>query len=257
MKKGEKLLFWIAAPLFLLALTGSFFPTGARFAFLLLMAVSGFFAVYAAFGLLRKTGKGARAVKILHTLMWVFVGLCFVAFCAVEAVVIAGEHTDEPLPENAWVLVAGAGIDGDQPQLMLQYRLEKALAYLRENPESRAILCGGFGSGKQFSEAEVMYRWLSARGIDGGRLIREDASTDTRESFINAAQLLRQEGVAPGSRIVVVSTGFHLYRCRYLAEKNGCTAACLEADLPQIPFLWVAYHLREFGSVVIMYAESL
>ncbi|MCI8889140.1 MAG: YdcF family protein, partial [Hungatella sp.] len=47
----------------------------------------------------------------------------------------------------------------------------------------RAILSGGQGKGEDITEAEAMYRYLKARGIDAGRLIREKESVSTWENL--------------------------------------------------------------------------
>ena len=65
--------------------------------------------------------------------------------------------------------------------LALLERTRRALLYLEENPGTRAVLSGGKGDGERISEAEAMYRYLTEHGIDGGRLIREERSTNTKE----------------------------------------------------------------------------
>lgn len=76
-----------------------------------------------------------------------------------------------------YIIVLGAHVDGTRMTLALLERTRRALLYLEENPGTRAVLSGGMGDGERISEAEAMYRYLTEHGIDGGRLIREERST--------------------------------------------------------------------------------
>ena len=82
-------------------------------------------------------------------------------------------------PDLDYIIVLGAHVAGTRLSKALLERTRRALRYLEENPETRAVLSGGQGQGEQISEAEAMYRYLTEHGIDGSRLILEDRSTNT------------------------------------------------------------------------------
>ena len=77
-------------------------------------------------------------------------------------------------PDLDYIIVLGAHVAGTRLSKALLERTRRALRYLEENPETRAVLSGGQGQGEQISEAEAMYRYLTEHGIDGSRLILED-----------------------------------------------------------------------------------
>ena len=96
--------------------------------------------------------------------------LCLAAVAAalavIEAAVIARGRSDlSALPAKA-VIVLGAGVNGTQPSLSLRTRLDAALAYLERWPEVPVVLTGGQGYGERISEAQCMYDYLTARGVD-------------------------------------------------------------------------------------------
>ena len=89
-----------------------------------------------------------------------------------------------------YIIVLGAHVDGTRMTLALLERTRRALLYLEENPGTRAVLSGGMGDGERISEAEAMYRYLTEHGIDGGRLIREERSTNTKENLDYSLELI-------------------------------------------------------------------
>ena len=84
---------------------------------------------------------------------------------------------------------------------MLQERLDAALKYLDDHKDTICVLSGGKGSDESISEAECMYRYMTERGIDPTKLIREDKSTTTRENLLFSMELLagrwRNRGSGP------------------------------------------------------------
>ncbi len=109
-----------------------------------------------------------------------------------------------------YIIVLGAHVDGTRMTLALLERTRRALLYLEENPGTRAVLSGGMGDGERISEAEAMYRYLTEHGIDGGRLIREERSTNTKENLDYSLELIGSTEPAIG----VVTNNFHVFsRC--------------------------------------------
>ena len=80
------------------------------------------------------------------------------------------------------------------------------------------MLSGGKGDGEQISEAEAMYRYLTEHGIDGGRLIREERSTNTKENLDYSLELIGSTEPAIG----VVTNNFHVFRGVMIGRKCGC-----------------------------------
>ena len=119
------------------------------------------------------------------------------------------------------LVVLGAGLRPDgYPSETLRFRLEAALAYLDENPETACVVSGGQGFGESRTEADAMAEYLEARGLDGARITKEERSSTTVENIRNSSELLD-----PGDSVAVVTNDFHLYRALRIAEKNGLPGA--------------------------------
>lgn len=123
-----------------------------------------------------------------------------------------------------YILVLGAQVRGDRVSRALEDRLKTARQYLEENPDTKAVLSGGQGTGENISEAQAMYDWLTERGIDGERLIREDRSTSTWENMTCSKALIPED--AANITIGIVTNNFHVYRGVMLAECSGYDKAC-------------------------------
>ena len=170
-----------------------------------------------------------------------------VSFIIIEIFVISGAKTDS---ENAdYLIVLGAGVDGTTPSLILHSRLVAALDYLENSPQTIAILSGGQGPGEDITEAEAMLRWLTSRGIDESRIIKEELSRDTIQNLQNSFSLINLRSSGDGSpEIAVLSNDFHIFRARFIAEREGVEIGTVSANTPRA-HLEFTYTIREYFSV--------
>lgn len=149
----------------------------------------------------------------------------FLCFLTVEGFIFA-EMFRKPAPGMDVLIVLGAQVKGDAPSLALLRRLEAAEQYLKENPQTTAVLSGGQGDGEDITEAECMYRYLTQHQIEADRLILEDQSTSTHENLVFSAQKIAQwkgNGNGMTQPTAILSNNFHIFRARLLAEKCGYT----------------------------------
>lgn len=116
-----------------------------------------------------------------------------------------------------YIIVLGAQVKEDGPSIVLQYRLDKAISYLSDNPTTRCIVSGGQGDNEPFSEAEGMYNYLVANGVDSERIILEDQSTSTVENIRNSKALLNDLYNSVG----IVTNDFHVFRAVRIAKVQG------------------------------------
>lgn len=177
--------------------------------------------------------------------------LVLVPLLVIEAYVIhVGRSDRSALPADA-VIVLGAGVNGTEPSLSLRTRLDAALDYLEDNPDVPVVLTGGKGYGEEISEAQCMYDWLTARGVDPERLILEERAGNTAENFAFSRELLEKQGIDPdGDLVAVVTNDFHIARSRLIAAKQGYGHAFgVPAKLPWV-HLEINYYLREAFAVV-------
>ena len=143
------------------------------------------------------------------------------------------------------IVVLGAGLRPDgTPSEALRYRLDAALAYLEENPETDCIVSGGQGFGEVRTEADAMADYLTEHGLEEGRITREERSSTTAENVRFSSELLE-----PGAEVGIVTNDFHLYRALRIAEKNGLPGAHGLAA-PSNPLYLPQAMLRECAAVV-------
>lgn len=184
----------------------------------------------------------SRRFKIMLTVLLLLGLLLFTA--GEVPVVLAARGT--PDYDAQYLIVLGAGVNGTVPSLSMLNRLTAAKAYLDAHPDCAVIVSGGQGDGEQISEAEAMARWLTENGIASGRITREDESTNTLENLRNSLSLIPD---APGARIAVCSSEYHLYRAQYLARQLGYELGAIPGRT-SYPVLRLNYFLREgFGAV--------
>ncbi|WP_232726111.1 YdcF family protein [Bacillus sp. FJAT-42315] len=168
------------------------------------------------------------------------IGLCIYYYQQIKATA-----AEKPPANVGHVIVLGAKVNGTEMSLSLQYRVSKALDYLKENPEAKVIVSGGQGSGEDITEAEAMKRFFIENGISKDHILVEDESTSTYENIIFSKQKFNIK------EAVIVTSDFHLYRAKKLAEKQGIKTYPLAAPTPEITK--VQAYIREFAAITKMF----
>ena len=154
--------------------------------------------------------------KWLLRLFWACFCIAAVLFCLVEGLILS--KTNANAEDGAdYLMVLGAQWKTSGPSKVLQYRLDKAVHYLRVNPGTKVIVTGGQGANEPISEAEGMYNYLVAAGIDGARIMKEDKSTNTYENFAFSGNMIDRTNAS----VVIVTNGFHCFRAEKLAKAQG------------------------------------
>lgn len=221
------------------------------FTFLKMYSFSGFaLLAFCAFFLLMGITKGfkSRRVMIFRRIasILVVIGLIFLAilFCFVTSEASGDE--EEPCD---YVIVLGAGLLRDTPSRTLVDRLERTLVYLNNNPASVAIVTGGQGKRETITEALAMERWLISHSVEPSRIIKEDKAENTNENFENSLEIIESRG---GGSCAVVSSDYHIYRSRRLAESKGINPVMLAAK-STAPYLYFNSALRETVALIKAY----
>lgn len=232
-----------AAVLFLAALLCLGVLPGVRFTGCLLAALAA--ALLGAIPF-HRWAKRSQTGKRLWRMCGALLAAGCVLFVVVEGVILFHGTRDHTSQEADAVLVLGAGVNGERPSLILQSRIDAAAAYLKQHPETPAILSGGQGPGEDIAEAEAMRRGLVAQGIAPDRLFLEAHSTSTAENFAYSQDLLEEMGLSPETaELAVVTSNFHCFRAQLIARKSGLSSFELPAKSPW-PWLNGNYYVREF-----------
>ena len=187
-----------------------------------------------------------HAGKIIR---WLLIGgyAAFAISFGIVAAKVAGYSAQKPEPGADAVIVLGAAVRGDVPSATLAARLDCALEYLKKSPETRAIVTGGQGDGENVTEASAMRAYLEARGIDSERIYEEDQSASTLENLQNAQEILK-EFFPEEARILVVSSDYHLYRAKLVAQKLGLNVETMGSR--SVVYLLPNFYLREYAAVM-------
>ena len=136
------------------------------------------------------------------------------------------------------MVILGCQVKPWGPSVLLQDRLDKALSYLEDHPDLTVVVSGGQGPDEHISEAQCMYDYLTAHGVDGEQILLEDQSHNTVQNLRYTVDLLTEAGYDTTADMVVVSNGFHLTRVRMLwnrvcgGDYNLSTLAAPSSHLP-------------------------
>ena len=160
---------------------------------------------------------------------------------------IVSAAVQQPGADARYVIVLGAAVYGETPSVTLEHRLEGAVRCLAMNPEAKAVVSGGQGAGEDISEAECMRRYLSEHGIAPERILIEDRSTSTKENLAFSKAVIEADG-GTTDRVVIVSSGYHLYRAQKTAEQLGMRAGGA-AGSDGYPIYMFGMYLREAAAV--------
>ena len=149
-----------------------------------------------------------------------------------------------------YLIILGAHVNGRVPSDSLERRIRKAEQYLKSHPMTKVIVSGGQGKGEDITEAEAMEIYLWEHGIEKERILKEAASTTTRENLRFSKALFTPEIVTVG----IVTNNFHLFRALLIGRSEGYeNLTGIAAGCNRILFL--NYMVREFFAVVWLWIQ--
>ena len=167
-----------------------------------------------------------KAMKIILDIIFVLL-ILFCIYCA-AAICLMINGANNPPEEGSTLIVLGCQVRGTEPSHTLRMRLDAAYDYLKDHPDSKAVLSGGQGEGENMSEAKCMYDYLTSKGIDQKRLFMEDRSTTTQENIRYSKEIIEKEGLNP--RFAVVTDWYHEFRAGIICDRQGIEHGAVSAD---------------------------
>ena len=153
------------------------------------------------------------------------------AFAALEFFIYQGARgrTARTDGGRTVMVIFGCQARQDGPSILLRDRLDTALAYWEGHPDTRIVVSGGKGDNEHISEAQCMYDYLTAHGVDGANILMEDRSVNTYQNIRGTLNLLWNDpspwewedgsGLHTPDSYVLVSNDFHLSRILMLWER--------------------------------------
>ena len=148
-------------------------------------------------------------------------------------------------PGGEILIVLGTTVNGTEPSPMLKQRLDAAVQYLNTYPDAICIVTGGKGDEHNLSEAQCMYNYLTAAGIDAARITMEDRATTTVENLQNVRTMLDT------NEVDILSSDFHLYRAGLIAKEAAFIPTLIPAKTEPLSLL-VPWFLRE---IFVLYPQ--
>ena len=140
---------------------------------------------------------------------------------------------DLPTKDHAFVVLGSALSDNGEIQDTLLNRLKVALKAANQYPHSTLIVSGGVPE-KGITEADAMYKWLIANGIDKDRVKKEASSTDTVDNALFSLDLAESENI---KYITLITSASHMRRALVtfteINRKNG--------NVIETPFSHIVY----------------
>ncbi|MBE6037352.1 MAG: YdcF family protein [Clostridiales bacterium] len=249
LKRLSGFLLLLAAAFFGLALKGY---TYLALAFLVLSLLCFAFDLLEVFARKKPESKAPLRLKRILQVCTVL-GLC--VFLFFEIPVIAGAFGSADREEDPdYLIVLGAGLRGDVPSVTLRDRLRTAADFLKEHPDTIAIVSGGQGPDETISEALAMKRWLVQSGIPEARIVMENRSTSTYENLTFSLAIIEslrtddEDSSSAGSGepvIAILSSEYHMYRASLMAGELGLADPQMVPASTSLPFLKTAYFIRE------------
>lgn len=214
--------------------------SGSRF--YLVWAAGGIFLL--ALACMLRLGLWDRTPGVLRRVFCVFVAAGAVLFVIVEGCIVS-HYRDKGREGLDYIIVLGAQMKEGGPSAVLKFRLDAAYEYLTGNKDTVCIVSGGQGRNEPCSEADGMYGYLTGKGIDPARILREDRSTDTSENIAYSAEMIGRKDCSVG----IVTNNFHVFRGVHLAKAAGFEDVCGIAARSNV-YLQLNNMVREFFGVV-------
>jgi len=185
------------------------------------------------------------------TLLFGYVSFLFVSYVIYAVIygrLATGRRAD-------FVIVLGSGLTGgSRVPPLLASRLDRGRAVYEAIAARGAdgpvlIVSGGKGSDERVSEAAAMAAYLTGRGFPESRIAREDQSRSTEENLLFSKAIMDRS--QPGSRCVIVTSNYHVFRAAIIARRVGVNGQATGA--PTAGYYWPSAMLREFAAVFWSY----
>ncbi|MFZ0290445.1 MAG: YdcF family protein [Candidatus Sulfotelmatobacter sp.] len=144
--------------------------------------------------------------------------LALAAFLALTAVRIVHEGSLQEVHSADAIVVFGAAEYSGHPSPVLRARLDHAFDLFQEGIAPVVITTGGAAADPSFSEGGVGRDYLERRGIPERNLIAETQGSDTAQSAVRVAVIMRANGLRS---CVAVSDAYHVFRIKRLLKHEG------------------------------------
>lgn len=116
-----------------------------------------------------------------------------------------------------YIIVLGAGLNGEEVTPLLASRIDKVIAVYRKNQGSKLIMSGGQGADEVISEAQAMTNYALKQGIPLYDILLENQSTNTKENIRFSVAMMEEDK----KQFAIVTNHYHLFRALLFARQEG------------------------------------
>jgi uncharacterized SAM-binding protein YcdF (DUF218 family) len=144
--------------------------------------------------------------------------LALATFLALTAGRVVHDGSRQELHPAGAIVVFGAAEYAGHPSPVLRARLDHAFNLFQQGIAPVVITTGGAAEDPSFSEGGVGRDYLKRRGIPERNLIAKTQGSDTAQSAMRVAVIMRANGL---HSCVAVSDAYHVFRIKRLLEHEG------------------------------------
>ena len=148
------------------------------------------------YGLVRYVRRKRKAKEVfpLQPVVFVFASYGFFMTLLVTTLlfIVSGAHSRDEKHLD-YVIVMGASLQDNRVSTSLKRRLDRAIEYSKDNPETIFVLSGGRNDYDRSTEATVMYYYMIQRGVPADNLLLEFYSKSTREKIGFSLAVIEQD----------------------------------------------------------------
>ena len=124
--------------------------------------------------------KGRRRPLWLQILLGLILAGAL-AFAVLLGVVLSGAHSSVSGDPQV-MIVLGCQVKPWGPSVLLQDRLDTALAYLQDHPDMTGVACGGQGADEPESEAQAIADYPTENGVSKRNILWHEDSHNTHHN---------------------------------------------------------------------------
>ncbi|HYP59554.1 MAG TPA: YdcF family protein [Thermomicrobiales bacterium] len=197
----------------------------------------------------RSRGTGSEIRRWFLTIfITAILAICLLGGSLVVAIYMAA-RSDQERHADAIVVMGAAQFDG-RPSAVLKARLDTTYQVWKDGVAPVIIVTGGKMPGDRFTESEASRDYLVDRGVPEEAILLENEGRTSQSSLQRVGTIARDHHI---HSVVIVSDGFHLFRSKLIADRNGLDAFGVPAeDSPIRPWTTTefGYVVREAGGVL-------
>jgi uncharacterized SAM-binding protein YcdF (DUF218 family) len=152
--------------------------------------------------------------------MWLvgFLFFALVVYFAVTANAILYAASLQELHPSDAIVVFGAAEYSGRPSPVYRARLDHAYELFERKLAPVVITTGGAAHDPKYNEGQVGHDYLMERGVPDASLIAETQASDTAESAVRVATIMRENHM---HTVLAVSDEYHVFRIRKMLEHEG------------------------------------